>query len=129
MKSLAFAVMLLGTVAAAPAVAQKDDDDDDKSVPQEARTKIEQVLASIGCQLGDIEFENSGYEIDDANCADGRTELELDKEFKVTSRERDDEGQEGEDDDDRQREDDDDRQGDDDDERQRDDDDGREQTR
>jgi hypothetical protein len=88
------------------------------------------VLASIGCQLGDIEFENSGYEIDDANCADGRTEFELDNELKVTSRERDDEGQEGDDDDDdRQREDDDDRQGDDDDERQRDDDDGREQTR
>ena len=121
MKSLALAVMVLGIVAAAPAIAQKDDDDDDKPVPQETRTKIEQVLASIGCQPGDIEFENGGYEIDDANCADGRTELELDTELKVTSREQDDDDREKGDDDNGGR--------DDDDNGGRDNDDDREQPR
>ena len=107
MKSLAPAVMVFGIVAGAPAVAQKDDDDDDKPIPQETRTKIEQVLASIGCQPGDIEFETGGYEIDDANCADGRTELELDKELKVTSREQDDDDKDEDDDNDREKDDDD----------------------
>lgn len=105
MKSLALAVMVFGIVAGAPAVAQKDDDDDDKPIPQETRTQIEQVLASTGCQLGDIELENGGYEIENANCADGRTELELDKELKVTSREQDDDDKD--EDDDREKDDDD----------------------
>jgi hypothetical protein len=85
MKSLALSAMFLGAVFAGSARAD-DDDDDNGRLPPEARTQVEQILSSMGCKPGAIEPDNGGFGIENAECADGHHEIELDKDFKVTSR-------------------------------------------
>jgi hypothetical protein len=44
------------------------------------------VRSEVGCKPGAIELDDGGFEVENAECADGRHEIELDKDFKVTSR-------------------------------------------
>jgi hypothetical protein len=85
MRSLALSAMLLGAVFAGSARAD-DDDDDNGRLPPEARSQVEQVLSSLGCKPGEIELDGGGFEVENADCADGRHKIKLDKDFKVTSR-------------------------------------------
>jgi hypothetical protein len=85
MRSLALSAMLLGAVFAGSARAD-DDDDDNGRLPPEARTQVEQALSSLGCRPGEIETDDGGFEVENAECADGRHKIKFDKDFKVTSR-------------------------------------------
>jgi hypothetical protein len=87
MKSLVLSAMLLGAVFAGSVRADDDDDDNNNGrIPPEARTHVEQVLSSLGCKPGKIETDDGGFEVENAECADGRHKIKLDEDFKVTSR-------------------------------------------
>jgi hypothetical protein len=55
-------------------------------VPKEAVDRIQKVLADAGCKPGEIEADDTGYRVDDAECADGQNDIKIDKDFKITSR-------------------------------------------
>jgi hypothetical protein len=44
------------------------------------------ALAEVGCKPTEIERDDKGYNLDDAECADGPNDIKLDKDFKITSR-------------------------------------------
>ena len=44
------------------------------------------MLADAGCKPGEIEADDKGYRVDDAEFADGQNDIKLDKDFKITSR-------------------------------------------
>ncbi|SFE76696.1 PepSY domain-containing protein [Roseivivax sediminis] len=71
----AFALCL--TALAPPAAAQGTD-----------VGRVLQVLAEMGCEVSpaDIEKAGSGYALHDVLCPDGRYEIVLDGDFRVTSR-------------------------------------------
>lgn len=63
---------------------------DDKPPTPEQAEKIKAVLAAQGCQGGEMEVEDDGtFEVDEAKCADGDYDFELDKNFNVTSKKKD----------------------------------------
>ena len=46
------------------------------------------MLAEIGCKPGEIETDDKGYKVDDAECEDGENDIKLDKDLRITSRRR-----------------------------------------
>lgn len=60
-------------------------------VSAEAQAAIEKALAEIGCtvEADDIDATDDGYEADDVKCKDGEFEVSFDKDFKITSKEKD----------------------------------------
>jgi hypothetical protein len=78
-KSSAVAATLLGIALATPALAGDQ-------VPKETVDRIEKALAEVGCKPTEIERDDKGYNLDDAECADGLNDIKLDKDFKITSR-------------------------------------------
>jgi len=60
-------------------------------VSAEAQAAIEKALAEIGCKVeaDDIDATDDGYEADDVKCKDGEFEVSFDKDFKITSKEKD----------------------------------------
>lgn len=83
-RMLVICALLAGS--ALPALA------DEKPTADEAN-KIRAVLASWGCEGGEIEKESEGiglFEVDDAKCkAGGQFDFKLDKEFRVIVMSRD----------------------------------------
>lgn len=72
----------------------KADDDYDRDVTPAERTKIEQVLQSLGCTSAedmDFEINNNLYAIDRATCQDGKKyEIYLDTNYQVKFKRQDD---------------------------------------
>jgi len=69
----------------------------DRDVTAEERASITAALAAVGCSGGDMEAEDIDvvddddfYEVDDATCADGTYDIDLNKGFVITKRKRDD---------------------------------------
>lgn len=60
-------------------------------VSAEAQAAIEKALAEIGCtvEADDIDATDDGYEADDVKCKDGEFEVSFNKDFKITSKEKD----------------------------------------
>ncbi len=60
-------------------------------VSAEAQTAIAKALAEIGCtvEADDVDATDDGYEADDVECKDGEFEVTFDKDFKITSKEKD----------------------------------------
>jgi hypothetical protein len=66
----------------------------DREVTAEEKASIATALEAVGCSGGEIEADDDGdegaFEVEDAECADGKYEIELSKNFEITKRERDD---------------------------------------
>jgi hypothetical protein len=66
----------------------------DRDVTDAEKASIAAALEAVGCSGGEIEADDDGddgaFEIEDAECADGKYEIELNKDFEITKRERDD---------------------------------------
>jgi hypothetical protein len=60
-------------------------------VGADALKAIEKALAEIGCKVeaDDVDATDDGYEADDVKCKDGEFEVSFDKDFKITSKEKD----------------------------------------
>jgi hypothetical protein len=69
------------------AVAQTDD----RPPTDEERARLSAAMQAEGCSGGWFEFDDDGYEVDDARCGDGRTyDLKFDKSFKLIEKNLDD---------------------------------------
>jgi len=79
-------IAALALLFAAGTTAYADD------VSAEAKAGIEKALADMGCTMGehDMEAEDDGYKLDDVECKDGSYDMTLDKDFKVTDKEKED---------------------------------------
>ena len=57
----------------------------------DAQVAIEKALAGIGCtvEADDVDTTDDGYEADDVRCKGGEFEVSFDKDFKITSKEKD----------------------------------------
>lgn len=79
MKPILIAAGIL--MMAGPALA------DDKATPEQL-TRIDQVLASMSCEVDhdNVEVENGVFDLDDVMCADGQYEIKLDASYNVTDR-------------------------------------------
>ena len=55
------------------------------------RRRSTKALAEIGCtvEADDVDATDDGYEADDVKCKDGEFEVTFDKDFKITSKEKD----------------------------------------
>lgn len=71
---------------AAPALA---DDDDRPTAAQ--RTAVMKAINAAGCTgAKEIERDDGGYEVDDARCRDGVFDLKLSADYRIVSRDRED---------------------------------------
>ena len=77
------ATLAVALATAGPAMAGE--------VSAEAQAAIEKALAEIGCtvEADDIDATDDGYEADDVKCKDGEFEVSFNKDFKITSKEKD----------------------------------------
>jgi hypothetical protein len=78
--------LLAAAILALPLAAQAQDD---AAIPEETVTQINEMLATMECQMdpGDIEVTaEGGYELDDVMCSDGQYDIELDAELQETGR-------------------------------------------
>jgi hypothetical protein len=80
---------LLAAVALFASEAQADRD-----ATAEEKASIMAALEAVGCRGGEVEVDDDGddgaFEVDDAECADGKYEIELNKDFEIVKKERDD---------------------------------------
>lgn len=60
-------------------------------VTAKAQAAIEKALAEIGCKVeaDEVDATDDGYEADDVECKDGDFEVTFDKDFNITSKEKD----------------------------------------
>lgn len=81
--SLAAALALAATFALATPAASME-------VSDEAKAKVEEVLAKVNCKGGTLEKEDSGvYEVDDAECDYGSYDVKMDENFNILVMSRD----------------------------------------
>lgn len=81
---LLLAAMAAGAIAA-PAYA-----DNDTPTPQQ-RAAVMKAIAAAGCtNPSKVERDDGGFEVDNARCKDGIYDLKLSADFKIISRERED---------------------------------------
>ena len=65
--------------------------EDDRALNADERTKLTAAVAAEGCSGGEMEFDYGRYEVNDAQCGDGRrADLVFDRAFKLISKEVDD---------------------------------------
>lgn len=56
----------------------------DRPVTDDERAKLEAALTAQGCTGGRLEFDDGVFEVDDAQCNDGRIyDLKFDRSFKL----------------------------------------------
>lgn len=76
-------------VAAAMALMLAPSARADDSLSRQEAEKIVAALSAIGCVPGEMERDDDGYEVDDAKCADGEYEIELNNNFEIIKKQRD----------------------------------------
>lgn len=77
MKRLPVVLGALAVMAAVPARA-------DRPVADDQRAKLSDAVAAEGCSGGRIEFDSSKYEVEGAQCNDGRTyDLDFDLSYRL----------------------------------------------
>jgi hypothetical protein len=60
---------------------------DDRALNADERTKLAAAAAAEGCSGGEMEFDNRRYEVDEAQCGEGRRyDLGFDASFKLVSK-------------------------------------------
>ncbi|WP_292528621.1 PepSY domain-containing protein [Methylocystis sp.] len=83
MRILATCIALLGLVGLAATPAQAD-----RRLTDQEKSSIRSAMKDMGCSGGKMEFDDGKFEVDDANCQDGkRYDLKFDRNFKMTSKE------------------------------------------
>jgi hypothetical protein len=59
----------------------------DRPVTDDERAKLEAALTAQGCTGGRLEFDDGAFEVDDAQCNDGRIyDLKFDRLFKLVEK-------------------------------------------
>jgi hypothetical protein len=81
----------MAALLAVPAAVVANDTWEDQPVTEAERAKVIAALEAAGCSdPREIERDDDGYEADDVRCADGVFDIDLDKEFKIIDRDRED---------------------------------------
>jgi len=79
-KSPLFIACALAATISSPVWAGRD-------VTDEERVKLVAAMAAEGCSGGKMEFDDDKYEVDDAQCKDGRRyDLDFDTAFKLVKK-------------------------------------------
>ncbi|MFC3101898.1 PepSY domain-containing protein [Altererythrobacter lauratis] len=82
------AAIALPAAAITPALAN---DWDDQPITAEERARVMAAIAAAGCTNPDsIERDDNGYDVDNAKCEGGVYDIDLDKAFNITERDRED---------------------------------------
>lgn len=86
--TLAFAGSALAQAPAQPAAPANGD----RPATAEERTRVLAALAAVGCRdPRSIEREDDGeFDVENARCADGVYDVELDAQYRITDRDRED---------------------------------------
>ena len=72
--------VILGVLALATALPARAD----RPVAEDARAKLSDAIAAEGCTGGRMEFDSAKYEVEGAQCNDGRTyELGFDLSYRL----------------------------------------------
>lgn len=83
-RTIAALALAAAALATSPAFA-------DRPVTAEERATLDDLLQAEGCIGGEMEFDDGKYEVDDAQCADGREwDFEFDRDFRLIKKELDD---------------------------------------
>lgn len=70
-------VLIASTIAVAPALAGRP-------VTEQEREKVEEALKALGCSGGEVEFDDSKFEVDRAACVDARLyDFDFDRQYKL----------------------------------------------
>ena len=90
MRNLCLGVLALGL--AIPTAAIASEDWDDQPITAQERAQVIDALRAVGCTVDPkkIERDDNGYEADDARCANGVFDIELDRQFRITEMDRED---------------------------------------
>jgi hypothetical protein len=81
MRNLLFASSAFFVLTIAPALA-------DRPLTEEERMKLQSVMTAQGCTGGKMEFDDGGYEVDDARCSDDKMyDLKFDAGFNLIKKE------------------------------------------
>lgn len=84
-------LLVLAAAIALPTAAVASDDWDDQPVTDAERASVMAALDAAGCtNPTSIERDDDGYEADNARCADGVFDIDLDREFNIIDRDRED---------------------------------------
>ena len=76
---------------ALPAAAIAQTEWEDRPVTQEERVQVLAALEQAGCtEPTKIERDDDGYEADNAKCAGGVFDIDLDRDFRIIDRDRED---------------------------------------
>lgn len=83
MRNLVTCIALLGLVGMAATPAQAD-----RRLTREEKSSIRSAMKDAQCSGGKMEFDDGKFEVDNAKCQDGkRYDLTFDRNFKMTSKE------------------------------------------
>lgn len=83
MRNLVTCIALLGLVGMAATPAQAD-----RRLTREEKSSIRSAMKDAQCSGGKMEFDDGKFEVDNAKCQDGkRYDLTFDRNFKLTSKE------------------------------------------
>ena len=83
MRTLVTCMALLGLVGLAATPAQAD-----RRLTREEKSSIRSAMKDAQCSGGKMEFDDGRFEVENAKCQDGRRyELTFDRNFKMTSKE------------------------------------------
>ncbi|WP_245434575.1 PepSY domain-containing protein [Methylocystis rosea] len=83
MRTLVTCIALLGLVGMAATPAQAD-----RRLTREEKSSIRSAMKDAQCSGGKMEFDDGKFEVENAKCQDGRRyELKFDRNFKMTSKE------------------------------------------
>jgi hypothetical protein len=91
MRTLVTCIALLGLVGMAATPAQAD-----RRLTREEKSSIRSAMKDAQCSGGKMEFDDGKFEVENAKCQDGRRyELKFDRNFKLTSKDLEDNGRRG----------------------------------
>lgn len=91
MRTLVTCMALLGLVGLAATPAQAD-----RRLTGQEKSSIRSAMKDMGCSGGKMEFDDGKFEVDDARCRGGKQyDLTFDRNFKLTSKELEDNGGRG----------------------------------
>ncbi|MFC3096862.1 PepSY domain-containing protein [Alteraurantiacibacter palmitatis] len=83
-------LLALAAAIALPTAALANDWDD-QPITDAERASVMAALEAAGCTSPDsIERDDNGYDVDNARCGDGVYDIELDRDFTITERDRED---------------------------------------
>ena len=84
-------LLAIAAAIALPTAALASEDWDDRPITDAERASVIAALEADGCvNPTKVERDDDGYEADNVTCADGVFDIDLDREFRIIDRDRED---------------------------------------